>query len=62
MSAERSVRVGFILQPGDWLGGRIYLQNLLAAIGTLPDSPITPVIFTGLRHPDASLIFGEPKS
>lgn len=55
MSAERSVRVGFILQPGDWLGGRIYLRNLLAAIGTLPDSPITPVIFTGLRHPDASL-------
>jgi glycosyltransferase involved in cell wall biosynthesis len=57
VSGDSSLRVGFILQSGDWLGGRIYLQNLLAAISTLPDSPITPVIFTGRRRRDASLDF-----
>lgn len=47
VSGGESIRVGFILSSGDWLGGRNYLRNLLAAIGALPGSPLTPVIFTG---------------
>jgi glycosyltransferase involved in cell wall biosynthesis len=57
VSGEGGVRVGFILQANDWLGGRIYLRNLLAAVRTLHDRTITPVIFAGVRQADASLDF-----
>src|ERR1700728_2537900 len=57
VKGEGGVRVGFILQANDWLGGRIYLRNLLAAVRTLHDRVITPVILTGVRHADASLDF-----
>jgi glycosyltransferase involved in cell wall biosynthesis len=57
VSKEESTRVGFILNPGDWSGGRNYLRNLFVAIRTLPENPITPVIFTGKRQGDASVDF-----
>jgi glycosyltransferase involved in cell wall biosynthesis len=53
----KNTRVGFILPPGDWLGGRNYLRNLFTAIRTLPGNPITPVIFTGKREGDISSDF-----
>lgn len=59
MSGISGARVGFILQSGHWLGGRIYLRNLLAAIRTLPGNTITPVIFTGKRNADASTDYPE---
>jgi glycosyltransferase involved in cell wall biosynthesis len=52
--AEKGLRVGFVLYPGHWLGGKIYLRNLFAALRTLPGTPITPVLFTGLRNVDAT--------
>jgi glycosyltransferase involved in cell wall biosynthesis len=52
-------RVGFVLSPDDWLGGRNYLRNLFAALCTLPDNPITPVIFTGNRQDNASADFPQ---
>lgn len=47
VSRGESIRVGFILPPGDWLGGSNYLRNLFSAIRTLPGCPLTPVIFAG---------------
>ena len=58
-SKGESVRVGFILSTGIWLGGRNYLRNLFAAIRTLPGRPITPVIFTGKRQGDVFADFPE---
>ncbi len=57
MSKCESMRVGFILSSGDWLGGLNYLRNLFAAIHALPGSPITPVIFSGKRQVNASADF-----
>jgi glycosyltransferase involved in cell wall biosynthesis len=59
VSKGESTRVGFILSSGDWLGGRNYLRNLFAAIRTLPESPMTPVILTGKRDGNASADFSE---
>jgi glycosyltransferase involved in cell wall biosynthesis len=52
--SNKSIRVGFALAPGDWLGGRNYFRNLFAAVRALPGEPITPVLFTGKRQPDVS--------
>lgn len=57
MKRPLSVRVGFELEPGNWLGGRNYLRNLFAAIQALPDNLITPVIFTGKGQTGASADF-----
>jgi glycosyltransferase involved in cell wall biosynthesis len=59
VNKAQSTRVGFVLSPNDWLGGRNYLRNLFAAIRTLPDNPITPIIFTGNRQDDASADFSQ---
>jgi glycosyltransferase involved in cell wall biosynthesis len=59
VSGLSGARVGFILQSGHWLGGRVYLRNLLAAVRILPGNPITPMIFTGKRNADASIDFPE---
>lgn len=53
VSNGESTRVAFILPLVDWLGGRNYLRNLFAALGTLSANPITPVIFAGKRQCDA---------
>jgi glycosyltransferase involved in cell wall biosynthesis len=53
----QSTRVGFLLSPSYWLGGRNYLRNLFAAILVLRDHPITPVLFTGERQGDVSADF-----
>jgi glycosyltransferase involved in cell wall biosynthesis len=57
MSQTHSTRVGLLLSPSYWLGGRNYLRNLFAAIQTLPDLPITPVLFAGRRQGDVSADF-----
>jgi glycosyltransferase involved in cell wall biosynthesis len=52
-------RIGFVLSAGHWLGGKIYLRNLFAALRALPGNTITPVIFTGKRQADASSDFPD---
>ncbi|HZY74345.1 MAG TPA: glycosyltransferase family 1 protein [Edaphobacter sp.] len=59
MSKVESMRVGFLLSPDNWLGGRNYLRNLFAAIRTLPGTPLTPVIFTGRQQNGTSKHFPE---
>jgi glycosyltransferase involved in cell wall biosynthesis len=54
---NRNVRVGIVVQSGDWLGGRNYFRNLLAAIRSLPSGLLTPVLFTGRKGEDLSPIF-----
>jgi glycosyltransferase involved in cell wall biosynthesis len=49
MTGEQHIRVGFLVRPDHWLGGKNYLRNLFAAIGAQSDRAITPVIFTGMR-------------
>ncbi|MBB5317224.1 glycosyltransferase family 4 protein [Tunturibacter empetritectus] len=51
---SEKIRIGFVLPPGHWLGGKNYLRNLFAAIQAVPDHTITPVIFTGEHHEDLS--------
>ncbi len=48
----QTVRVGFIVEPGNWLGGRNYLRNLFAALHSVPGNPVTPVILSGTRQND----------
>jgi glycosyltransferase involved in cell wall biosynthesis len=50
VNTDKHIRVGFVLPPGHWLGGKNYLRNLLAAIRSVPDNVVTPVIFTGKRQ------------
>jgi glycosyltransferase involved in cell wall biosynthesis len=57
VSMDATTRVGFILSSGDWLGGRNYLRNTIAAIRTLPGNPIIPVIFTGKIQDNVSSDF-----
>ena len=47
VNTDKHIRVGFVLPPGHWLGGKNYLRNLFAAIRAVPDNAVTPVIFTG---------------
>src|ERR1700724_2126692 len=42
-------RVGFILNPHMWPGGRNYFRNLLIAVGQLPDPSVAPIIISGRR-------------
>ncbi len=55
MNSQKDIKVGFILHPDHWLGGRNYLKNLFSALRTLPDKDITPILFTGLRTSDPSV-------
>jgi glycosyltransferase involved in cell wall biosynthesis len=54
-----TVRVGFVLSAGHWLGGKNYLRNLFAALRSLPDDPMTPVIVTGKSQVGASSEFPD---
>jgi glycosyltransferase involved in cell wall biosynthesis len=53
----KSIRVGFILPPGDWLGGSNYFRNLFAAIRALPGNSVIPVIITGKSQSNISTDF-----
>ena len=44
---KEKIKVGFVVQDGDWLGGRNYLINLIRAIDRLPDSILEPVLLKG---------------
>lgn len=59
MSANKNIRVAFILPEGHWTGGKNYLRNLFSAIRSLPENPITPVIFTGKRQIGTAADFPE---
>ena len=59
MQVDKRVRVGFILSPSGWLGGRSYLRNLFAAIRSLPEAAIEPVIFAGKRMQNAAADFPD---
>ena len=55
----KSTRIGFILPPGHWLGGKNYLRNLFAAMRSLPDRNLIPVLFTGERQFEAPADFPD---
>jgi glycosyltransferase involved in cell wall biosynthesis len=59
VNAKQNVRVGFVLLPGHWLGGINYFRNLFAALHSLPEQTITPVIFTGERQSNVSSDFPD---
>ena len=46
---EGGVRVAFVVHERIWLGGLNYLRNLMAAMQSIPDNALTPVIVTGAR-------------
>lgn len=43
------IRVGFVLGQVGWIGGINYFRNLFAAIQTLHDEKIQPVVLTGMK-------------
>jgi glycosyltransferase involved in cell wall biosynthesis len=47
LDGRETKRVGFVLEPHLWLGGRNYFRNLLIAISQLPDSAISPIVISG---------------
>ena len=57
MKQNRRRRVGFVLFPIRLLGMHNYLRNLFAALRSLPDQPITPVLFAGTKQADLSTEF-----
>jgi glycosyltransferase involved in cell wall biosynthesis len=57
MTRKQGIRVGFLVRPDHWLGGKNYLRNLFAAIGAQAERAITPVILTGMRSPPISADF-----
>ncbi len=54
---SQNTRIGFVLPTDPWLGGKNYLRNLLAAISTLSQNEITPIIFAGTRQLSISADF-----
>lgn len=55
-------RVGFVFAATDnsWIGGFNYLTNLIRAVLTLPDRPITPVLFVPPDMPQERIeAFGD---
>lgn len=49
------IRVGFVLANcASWVGGRIYLLNLLDTVMSLPDPGITPVLILSTPDDDVS--------
>jgi glycosyltransferase involved in cell wall biosynthesis len=56
------VRVGFIVSNANnsWVGGTIYLSNLLHAIHSLPNHKIQPVLIVGPSTPDGLLAMFPP--
>jgi glycosyltransferase involved in cell wall biosynthesis len=47
------IKVAFILDGHDWLGGVTYFRNLFSALALLPDPKIHPVLFVGTNVPDS---------
>lgn len=43
------IRVGYVFDQVGWLGGINYFRNLFAAIKSLPNAQIQPVVFTGMK-------------
>lgn len=47
------IRVGFILEVQDWLGGINYYRSLLSALSLLQEPSILPVMFAGSSAPES---------
>ena len=47
------IRVGFILEVQDWLGGINYYRSLLSALSLLPEPGILPIMFAGSSAPES---------
>lgn len=47
------IRVGFILEVQDWLGGINYYRSLLSALSLLPAPSILPIMFAGSNAPQS---------
>jgi glycosyltransferase involved in cell wall biosynthesis len=47
------IRVGFILEVQDWLGGINYYRSLLSALSLLPEPEILPIMFAGSGAPES---------
>jgi glycosyltransferase involved in cell wall biosynthesis len=45
------IRVAFLLENHNWMGGVNYLRNLLSALALLPEAKIVPVLFVGTKTP-----------
>lgn len=58
MATDTTIRIGFTLPAGYWLGGKTYLRNLFASLDVLPRRPLTPVLFAGEGQTNASVDFG----
>ncbi len=43
------IRVGFIIEFTDWMGGLNYFKNIFQAINDLPGNDIAPIIFCGKK-------------
>jgi glycosyltransferase involved in cell wall biosynthesis len=54
MQPDERTRVGFLLEPDTWVGGRNYFRNLLIAFAQLPDPEIEPFVFTS-KEDDTAL-------
>jgi len=46
------IRVGFILEGYDWLGGVNYYRNLLSALALICEPKVRPVMFVGNKTPE----------
>ena len=57
LANEKTMRVGFTLPAGYWLGGKTYLRNLFASLDVLPGRPLTPILFAGEGQTEARVDF-----
>jgi len=49
------IRVAFILEGHDWLGGVSYFRNLFSALTLIPEPKVHPILFVGTGVPAAIL-------
>jgi glycosyltransferase involved in cell wall biosynthesis len=49
---DKLIRVAFVLEVQDWLGGINYYRSLLSALALVPNTKILPIMFAGTRAPD----------
>ena len=49
------IRVAFILEGHDWLGGVSYFRNLFSALALIPEPKVHPILFVGTGVPAAIL-------
>ncbi len=49
------IRVAFILEGHDWLGGVSYFRNLFSALALIPEPKVHPILFVGTGVPAAVL-------